>query len=169
MTAKILQWIGKKKSPEFREYELLVHDPVGGPHKEMKLKVNPCMQLIDSDSIPVIYLNNMDITETIQGVISCGIGMHQFEHPAVDCAYILTDTGSIFMRGIKRFGDAPNGYSGSDLPIWHLQRAADINCPTAHEDLKEHARRCMGELKNYCNYVYDTDTRAYDFNAGLIV
>lgn len=167
---KILKWIGKVKQPAFVEYEVLIDDPAGGAKKEMLLKVNECTQLLDAENnVPVIFLNNMDITKNVLGVVSCSMNHGDFEKDWIDCAYILTTQGMIFMRGIKRWGEAQNAVSGNNLPIWHFQRAADINCIAPPAQIRESARKCMAELKEYCNYVYSSDAKAYEYNAGLVV
>lgn len=166
----ILQWPGKKKPEiEFEEFEILVDTPDDGvnlgPRVEMKLKVNRCIQTIDSGSIPIVFLDGEDITHKIVGLAYCEVNKYTGDF-GVDHAFLMTDTGKIRMQGIKRT-DTPRGFTDNELPLWHLYRAAEINVEVAPEDLRVRAREAMDELKEYCDYVYDNDKREYEFSSNI--
>ena len=169
---KILKWTGEKKQKiKFEEFEILVDTPDDGvnmgPRVEMKLKVNRCIQTIDSGSIPIVYLDNEDITHKIIGLVYCSVNKYSLDEVSVDHAYLLTDTGTVRMHGINRFSEASNGFSDSDLPLWHLYRSAELNCEVSPESLRVHARNCMNDLKDYCDYVYSDDHKEYEFSSNI--
>ena len=162
----ILQWpIEKKPAIKFEEYVILVDVPDSTDRIEMVLKVNNCTW--DFDSTPIVYLNDDDITHNIVGLVYCSVNKHSLDEESVDHAYLLTDTGIVRMRGIKRHSEARNGFSGSDLPLWHLYRSAELNCQVSPESLRDNARECMDDLKAYCDCVYSGDHKDYEFSSNI--
>ncbi len=160
----ILKWPGKKKPAiEFEEYEILVDQVDSTDKVEMVLKVNNC--LWNMESIPIVYLNDEDITHRIVGLAYCEINKYTGDF-GVDHAFLMTDTGKIRMQGIKRT-DTPRGFTDNELPLWHMYRSAEINCVVAPDDLRIHAREAMDELKKYCDYVYSDENREYEFSSNI--
>jgi len=166
---QILKWTGRTKKPEFEETLVLVEDTQGGPLRKMVLKYNKCVHRIDSGDRPVVFLNDLNISDQVVGVVSCSVNPLSIDDNWVDYAYVLTEHGMIRLRGVEPSDLVKCGYIGSVLPLWHLQRAADLNAPVAPEYAQVAARECMGKLKEFCEYVHLSESKVYEYNAGLIV
>ena len=169
--SNILKWPGAKKQEKFTDYTILVDDPEGGKPKHMLLSVNQCIQHPDSDDVPVILLDGGNITDDILGLASCDINFCTLGDNGENwscMAKVITPQGVITMRGIHwHTPEAPFGYEGDLLPLWHMRRAADLNQAAVSDDIRRIGGMAMKDLKDYCDYVYSDDKRDYILNAGM--
>ena len=167
----ILNWPKAKKQEKFTDYDILVDDPEGGKPNHMKLSVNQCIQHPESDDVPIVLLDGANITDSIIGLASCDVNFCTLgdDGETWSCmAKVLTIQGVITMRGIEWHDrEAPFGYGGGLLPLWHMRRAADKNCVVASQDIQTIGQMAMAELREYCDYVYSDDKRDYILNAGM--
>ena len=162
----VLQWKTKERQAPFDTQEVVASNDEGVWQYQRILSTNNITQTMGSGHVPVILLDEVDITRNILGIVSCTVDLHGANWG--DQAIIITTQGTVQLRGVEWFcREAPNGYALAPLPLWHFQRAADINCEVT-DMIQELARGYMGELKKYCDYIYSDDSRVYEYNAGLI-
>ena len=170
MLGKLLKWPKQKREP-FTTYEILI-DQESEARKEDTMQVNNCVETIESGSVPVVIMEGVDISKRIVGAVICTVNEGEIDRYLFGHrAYILLDNDTfISIQGIKRrfpVEEAPNGYSGYALPIWHLMRAADINCPIAPPYLSGMGKGLMDNMKKTCKYVYEGERLDFWANAGL--